>query len=250
MSEKVSGIYAKDGRPFDYPLAEVDAKRWQRRGELSIEQAAFVVAGFEPPPIEVIRYKPIRYQERPGETWARPSQYEDFVLEAESALQRNQMAARSDIQKMYTVRLVELPTILRWARERPFKVSSVWEKFEQDVQLATTAQAVPVVDTTNTETTPAPIAQTEAAQVVEPRPSAGPIETPKERRARWLVMFEKMGGANTRGALAALSRELNVDRSNLKKDLNKAEEHREEKRREGALGVAANQLVLSGKRHT
>lgn len=98
---------------------------------------------------------------------------------------------------------------------------------------------------------PVPVVQTEAAHVVElPRPSAGPIETPEERRARWLDMFEEKGGADKRGALAELSRELNVDRSNLKKDLNKAEEHREEKRREGAFGVATSQLVRNGKRRT
>ena len=113
----------------------------------------------------------------------------------------------------------------------------------------------PATDAAEPEVPPAhkPVtaAQTEAAHVVElPRPSARPIETPEERRARWLDMFEKMGGADKRGALAELSRELNVDRSNLKKDLNKAEEHRKEKRREGAFGVAASQLVRNGKRRT
>jgi hypothetical protein len=153
MRDKDSGIYATDGRPFDYPLTAVDSRRWQRLGELSIEEAAFVVAGFEPPPIEVIRFKPIQYQERPGKTWAQPQDYDDFVLAAERALERNQLAGRSDIQMMFTVRLVELPTVLRWARERSFTVASMWDPFEQDVQAA---PPVPVVEDTSNEPTPAP----------------------------------------------------------------------------------------------
>jgi len=194
---------------------------------------------------------PVRYQERRGKTWERAPQYDDFVRAAKSAVERQVVPMRSKIQDMRTVQLVELPVIVVWAKANGFTVASDWEGVTQDVQLATNAQAVPMVDTTSTEATPAPIAQTEAAQVVElPGLSAGPIETPEERRARWLAMFEKMGGAKKRGALAALSSELEVDRSNLRKDLNKAMNQREQKRREGTLGVAANQLVRNGKRHT
>lgn len=99
---------------------------------------------------------------------------------------------------------------------------------------------------------PLTVVETNAAQAVELTGlSAVPIEeTPEERRARWLAMYEKNGGASKRGALAALARELNVDRSNLRKELNRATKQREEKRRAGALGVASRQLVKDGKRPT
>lgn len=94
------------------------------------------------------------------------------------------------------------------------------------------------------------VAQAEEAELFKLSDlSAVPIEVHKER-ARLLAMFEKKGGARTRGALAELSRELNVDRSNLKKKLTMAEKERDEKRREGTFRVAANQLVRNGKRHT
>lgn len=112
-----------DGRPFDFPLTTVDAQRWQRLGELSVEEAAFAVAGFEPPPIAVIRYRPIPYQERPGATWARPKEYDDFVRAATSAIERGIVSARSKIQDMHTVQLVELFDVLEWAEATGFTVA-------------------------------------------------------------------------------------------------------------------------------
>ncbi len=114
---------AADGRPFDYPLKAVDAKRWERFGELSVEEAAFVVAGLEPPPISVIRYQPIPYQESPGATWARPNEYDDFVRAATSAIERGIISARSKIQDMHTVQLVELFDVLEWAEATGFTVA-------------------------------------------------------------------------------------------------------------------------------
>ena len=113
---------AADGGPFDFPLTTVDAQRWQRFGELSVEEAAFVVAGFEPPPIAVIRYRPIPYQERPGATWVRPNEYDDFVRAATSAIERGNISARSKIQDMHTVQLVELFDVLEWAEATGFTV--------------------------------------------------------------------------------------------------------------------------------
>ena len=113
---------AADGGPFDFPLTTVDAQRWQRFGELSVEEAAFVVAGFEPPPIAVIRYRPIPYQELPGATWARPNEYDDFVRAATSAIERGNISARSKIQDMHTVQLVELFDVLEWAEATGFTV--------------------------------------------------------------------------------------------------------------------------------
>ena len=112
-----------DGRPFDYPLKAVDAKRWERFGELSVEEAAFVVAGLEPPPISVIRYQPIPYQESPGATWARPNEYDDFFRAATSAIERGNISARSKIQDMHTVQLVELFDVLEWAEATGFTVA-------------------------------------------------------------------------------------------------------------------------------
>ncbi|SDZ73697.1 hypothetical protein [Acidovorax soli] len=138
---------AADGRPFDFPLTPVDANRWQRLGELTIEEAAFVVAGFEPPPLKVIRYQPIQYQERPGKTWARPDEYADFVRAATSAIERGIVSARSKIQDMYTVQLVKLFDVLEWAEATGFTVRlkldrprPVREIPEQSVETNTAAE--------------------------------------------------------------------------------------------------------------
>lgn len=69
-------------------------------------------------------------------------------------------------------------------------------------------------------------------------------ETPKERRARWLVMFEEEERRGERGALQRLADKEGVDRSNMKKAINKATEERNGQKRDGLWG----QLVKDGKR--
>ncbi len=70
-------------------------------------------------------------------------------------------------------------------------------------------------------------------------------ETPQERRARWLAMFEEEEARAPRGALQRLADREGVDRSNMKKDIDKARAARDEKRRAGGW---ASQLVQDGKR--
>lgn len=70
-------------------------------------------------------------------------------------------------------------------------------------------------------------------------------ETPHERRARWLAMFEAEEKRVKRGALQRLADSEGVDRSNMGKDIAKAREERDTKRRAGGWG---SQLVQDGKR--
>lgn len=70
-------------------------------------------------------------------------------------------------------------------------------------------------------------------------------ETPGERRARWLVMFEAEEKRMKRGALTRLAKSEGVDRSNMGKDIQTARAARDTERR---AGVWASQLVQDGKR--
>jgi hypothetical protein len=80
-------------------------------------------------------------------------------------------------------------------------------------------------------------------QAAAPAPAAK--ETPAERRARWLDMFEAEEKLVKRGALQRLAKREGVDRSNMAKDIAKARAERADQKR---AGVWASQLVQDGKR--
>lgn len=60
-------------------------------------------------------------------------------------------------------------------------------------------------------------------------------ETAKERRHRWLEMFEAETERGKRGALQRLAKREGVDRSNMSKAIKKAQEERAEERRASAV---------------
>ena len=80
-------------------------------------------------------------------------------------------------------------------------------------------------------------------QAATPAPVAK--ETPAERRARWLDMFEVEEKREKRGALQRLANSEGVDRSNMGKDIAKARAERDTQSRAGGWTL---QLVQDGKR--
>lgn len=72
-----------------------------------------------------------------------------------------------------------------------------------------------------------------------------PQETPAERRARWLEMFEAEAKIQKRGALQRLAERERADRSNMGKALAKARNERDKQNRAGGW---TSQLVQTGKR--
>ncbi len=103
-----------------------------------------------------------------------------------------------------------------------------------------------------TQPTPTPVerplneAPTPATAPVEPLPALPAKETPAERRARWLAMFDEEKKREKRGALQRLADREGVDRSNMGKDIAKARLARDTQRRSGSW---TSQLVQDGK-HT
>lgn len=79
----------------------------------------------------------------------------------------------------------------------------------------------------------------------EPAPVLPAKETPAERRARWLAMFEEEERREKRGALQRLADREGVDRSNMGKAIAKARAAREAQKQAGKW---AAQLVQNGKR--
>lgn len=77
--------------------------------------------------------------------------------------------------------------------------------------------------------------------------TAAPVvtETVAQRRARYLAMFETEQKQDTRGALQRVANSEGVDRSNMRKDIDKARAARDEQKR---AGVWISRLVQDGKR--
>lgn len=100
------------------------------------------------------------------------------------------------------------------------------------------AKSTPVARPLHKAPTPAPTP-------VELLPVPPVKETPTERRARWLAMFEEEARRAKRGALQRLAEREGVDRSNMGKDIAKARGERDTQRRAGAW---TSQLVQDGKR--
>jgi hypothetical protein len=70
-------------------------------------------------------------------------------------------------------------------------------------------------------------------------------ETTAQRRIRWLNLFDEEKKRGERGALQRVADRERVDRSNMKKDIDKARAFLEEQRRGGLL---VGQMVQAGKR--
>lgn len=96
------------------------------------------------------------------------------------------------------------------------------------------------------EPTPVELPLNEAPTPDEPAPAQPEKETPAERRARWLSMFEEEAQRASRGALQRLANREGVDRANMSKYLDKARKERDTQRRTGFY----SQLVQDGKRTT
>ena len=87
----------------------------------------------------------------------------------------------------------------------------------------------------------------ETAQPQATTPSPAPVvaETVEQRRARYLAMFETEEKREKRGALQRVADSEGVDRSNMRKDIDKARAARDEQKRAGRW---TSQLVQDGKR--
>jgi hypothetical protein len=202
--------------PTDYPLTPCDFKKWTRYESVPIEQACFVLLGYEPPSIQVLRFRPVQYQERPGKTWEKPPGFDDMLALLESSIKADKVAFLERFEHSYMTKHVEWPVLVSWAESKDC--------------------AVP----------PALLSVRAATSVSVSKEPPSESETPVQRRARWL----KWWGKGERGALQAVyERELlqnpKADRSYIGKQIKIAEQEATEAKRGGLF---VSQLVQDGKR--
>ena len=113
-------------------------------------------------------------------------------------------------------------------------------------QKALLKQANKQADATERTWRTAMVRQLLQTQAVTPSPAPVARETVEQRCARYLALFEAEERREKRGALQRVADSEKVDRSNMRKDINKARAERDAQKRAG--GGWASQLVQDGKR--
>jgi hypothetical protein len=106
----------------DYPLTPCDFKKWARYESLPIEQGCFVLLGYEPPSIQVLRYRPVQYQERPGKSWEKPPGFDDMLALLENSIKADKVAFRQDDEHRYMTKHVAWPVLVDWAASKGYAV--------------------------------------------------------------------------------------------------------------------------------
>ena len=168
----------------------------------------------------------LQYDDADGQANAREGVFEHGIT-TEEARARRARAVASVADLKAQAKQAQAAVADKWKAWRKAMVFQLLGTGAQQSHVAAQSPATPA---------PAP---------AEPAPVLPTKETPSERRARWLAMFEEEKRRASRGALRRLADREGVDRSNMGKDIAKAREERDTQRR---AGTWAAQLVQNGKR--
>jgi len=106
----------------DFPLKTCDFKKWTRYDSLPIEQACFVLLGYEPPSIQVLRQRTVQYQERSRAIWEKPSGFDDMLALLENSIKSGTLTFRQDVEYNYLTKHVRWPELVRWASSKGYEV--------------------------------------------------------------------------------------------------------------------------------
>lgn len=149
------------GRGFDYQLKPCDFDKWVKFDSLPIEQACFVLLGFEPFQLEVTNAKSMPYFERRLPSWERPPGFDDALALLKNSIQNGNVQSEPSMIGQYFARQIKWPALISWAKSKRYAIPPELEGSIELVVLLT-----PVIGTATTE----PIAAAQAATIVTPGP--------------------------------------------------------------------------------
>jgi len=162
------------------------------------------------------------------------AEHREFVAWLESDIQRSpEEQAQYEAAWKKLERVEELDRQIHSADAIPVANWGQQEKKEQRITALKAEKAALWVDVFSDDSLP------------KPAPAPEVKETPAIRRARWLVLFEIEEKREKRGALQRVADSERVDRSNMKKDIDRARAARHEQKQAGGW---TSQLVQDGKR--
>ena len=136
-------------RPSDYPLQPCDFKKLARYDSLPIEQACFVLLGFEPPPLHVLRFVQDTYNPSRQPTWDEPPEYSDSLRSLRLSIAHGNISVQRITETPYETEYVSWLELVRWARLKSYTISpeleSISAKMAPAALVSLEPQAPPVV---------------------------------------------------------------------------------------------------------
>lgn len=108
--------------PVDYPLQPCDFTKWARYDSLPIERACFALFGFEPPPLDVLRFQQDSWDPRREPTYEVPPEYIDALESLRVSIQRGKVLALRIREYPYETQHVTWPELYGWAKAKGFTV--------------------------------------------------------------------------------------------------------------------------------
>lgn len=109
-------------RGCDYQLKPCNFDKWVKYDSLPIEQACFVLLGFEPIPLEVTNTKPIPYLERRLPSWERPQGFDDALAILKSSIENGNVQTEPSIVGQCFTRKIQWPALISWAKSKRFTI--------------------------------------------------------------------------------------------------------------------------------
>lgn len=245
--------FGPTSKPDPLPLPGTDWELWAHMPKATLAEAVAVSLGLDPRAI-----KPRSGYVEPGKDFERRLKLACAFVSHTGPLKSLDALPPNHLMDGPATATVNLPHFAAWA------LSMGWELPEKFPRL----KAAPPKPATNSTAPATPATQNplyvaiqqivkselqkhKPAPVVPIEPQAAPVmaesvsETTQQRCARYLAMFETEEKRDKRGALQRVADSEGVDRSNMRKDIDKARAARVKQNRDGFY---VSQLVQDGKR--
>ena len=215
---------------IDYPLQPCDPTKWARYDSLPIERACFVLFGFEPPPLDVLRFQQNDWNPTREPIYEVPPEYSDALDSLRVSIQRGGVSALGITEYPYETQHVTWPELVRWARAKgftiPIEIAAIVEKMDTSTEDVRTHQGdikravsgtssppetetAPVVAGASDGAEPALAAPVEPASASSAAGSSPPANSPRfsmtkaamisQHRHHWPSIEGDMGDAKRNG---------------------------------------------------
>lgn len=109
-------------RPSDFELQHCDCKKWVRYDSLPIEQACFVLLGFEPPQLHVLRFQQNTYNPSHEPTWDKPPEYDDALRCLRLSIANGNIQIKRIREFPYETEQVSWTELVRWAKSKSYEI--------------------------------------------------------------------------------------------------------------------------------
>ncbi len=170
--------------PPHFQLQPCVFQKWTKFESLPIEQACFVLLGYEPPPVPCLRFKPDIDNPSPTLTWSRPPEYYDVLRSLVLSILHEKIHVKEIPEYQYITQHVLWPELIRWARLKSYSIPKELEDIVakmKPVVPVLAPQAAPVVPTSNSQSlpvvTPAPATGDTVAVSDAPAATVAPVQT-------------------------------------------------------------------------